>query len=75
VLQGDKMSQTFSIVCHETKRRVWVGQGWGKMQALYSDDKEAMANLRAFLNDHIGRPLEFVCDDRQSDDVASYEQH
>lgn len=68
------MSQTFSLVCHETKRRVWIGQGWGKMESLYSGDAEAMANLKAFLNDHEGKPLVFLCNDTH-DQIYDYEEH
>lgn len=68
------MSQTFSLVCHETKRQVWIGQGWGKMDSLYSGEPETMANLRDFLNDHLGKPLEFVCCDTTSEAVSDYEE-
>lgn len=67
------MSQTFSLVCHETRRRVWIGQGWGSMESLYSGNAATMESLRAFLNEHIGKPLVFVCDDRD-DNVWEYEQ-
>ena len=66
------MSQTFSLICRETKRRVWIGQGWGKMESLYSGDAAAMARLKLFLNEHIGKPLEFVCDDR-NDEVFEFD--
>lgn len=61
------MSETFYLVCHETKQRIWIGQGWETMTSFYTADPEVMERLQHFLNDHIGRPLEFVCldhDDR-----------
>ena len=55
------MSQTFYIVCHETKKRIWIGQGGGNMKTLYSNDPGVMAALKLFLNDHIGKELHFIC--------------
>lgn len=66
------MSHTFSLVCHATRQRVWIGQGWGSMQSLYSGNPETMDALMRFLNDHIGQPLEFLCDDRAPDSICEY---
>lgn len=57
------MSQTFSLVCEETKQKVWVGQGWGKMTTFYSGELEIMARLGEFLRDHEGKSLRLLCDD------------
>ena len=57
------MSQTFALVCDETQRYVWVGQGWRKMTTFYSGMPDTMATLKQFLVDHIGKSLEFVCID------------
>jgi hypothetical protein len=68
------MSNTFSLVCHETRQRVWIGQGWGMMTTLYSGEQQAMDDLREFLNLTAGKPLQFICDDVASDDVFGYER-
>lgn len=68
------MSQTYSLVCHETRKRVWIGQGWGTMEAFYSGNLNMMEALREFLCDHEGKPLVFVCDDRH-DEVFEYEAY
>lgn len=33
------------------------------MTTLYSGEDKTMEQLKQFLNDHRGQPLEFVCDD------------
>lgn len=58
------MSQTFSLVCKETKRSIWIGQGHGVMSVFYSGMPETMERLKRFLNAHAGKQLEFVCNDR-----------
>ena len=68
------MSQTFSLVCHETKKRVWIGQGWGGMAVLYSGEQETMDALKKFLNDHLMDRLQFVCDD-ENDFVFNYDEY
>ena len=67
------MSETFSIVCHETKKRVWIGQGWGEMTSFYTGEPETMERLRRFLNAHAGKPLTFVCNDR-NDNIYDYDE-
>ena len=66
------MSETFSLVCHETKKRIWIGQGWGKMSSFYTGEPDVMARLHQFLNAHIGKPLVLVCNDR-NDYVNEYD--
>ena len=66
------MSETFYLVCHETKQRMWIGQGWGQMTSFYTGEPETMQRLHDFLNAHIGKPLEFVCLDRD-DRIYKYD--
>ena len=68
------MSQTFYLVCHETKKRIWIGQGWGEMTTLYTGEKVTMESLRQFLNDHMYKNIQFVCSD-SSDDIHEYERY
>ena len=70
---GEPMSYSFALVCHETKKRVWIGQGWGEMRTLYSGEEKTMESLKKFLNDHINKPLEFLCSS-QTDDIFDYER-
>ena len=66
------MSQTFSIVCDETKQKLWIGQGHGhKMTCLYSGEKETMENIRKFLDSTMGKPLRMVVD-ADLDDYAEF---
>lgn len=57
------MSETFELVCDETRRRVWIGQGHGDMGTLYSGEDHTMEALKAFLNDHRNTPIMFINDD------------
>lgn len=57
------MSQTYSLVCHETRQRVWVGQGWGRMESFYSGEPATMRRLGTFLAAHEGHALMFLCED------------
>lgn len=67
------MSQTYSIVCRETKQKVWIGQGWGEMTSLYSGEQDTMERLRKFLNETKSKTLEFVCDDEgDADELTEY---
>jgi len=68
------MSQTYSLICHETKSKVWIGQGWGKMTTLYSGNKEIMIALKTFLQDHIDKNLVFICNDK-NDDIWNYKEY
>ena len=72
------MSQGFSLVCHETKSKVLVGQGWGTMTTFYSGEPKTMKALKVFLNDCRDKPIHFVCmdtlpDDR--DDIFDYTEY
>jgi len=68
------MSQTFSLVCHETRKRVWVGQGWGKMTTFYSGVPSTMDSLKDFLADHEGKALVLLCNDTTTDEIYDYEE-
>ena len=58
------MSQTFSLVCDETKTKCWVGQGHQcEMTILYSEQPNTMVALAEFLKFNMDRPLRFVCDE------------
>jgi len=56
------MSHTYSLVCHETKKKIWIGQGWSGMTTFYSGSAETMEKLRRFLCDHYGKNIVFLCD-------------
>jgi hypothetical protein len=55
------MSITYDIVCHECKKRRWIGQG----SFIYSTPKY-MERLSEFLHEHINHPLEFMRDEQSS---------
>jgi hypothetical protein len=58
------VSQSFRLVCDETKQTLWIGQGHqGRMTCLYSGEPETMEKLQAFLNHTMGKPLRLVCDE------------
>ena len=59
------MSQTFSIVCHETKQRLWIGQGWNAMTNFYSGNAEVMERLGRFLEATRGKSLVVLCNDTE----------
>lgn len=68
------MSQTFSIVCHETRQMLWIGQGReGVMTSFYSGDPIVMERLGRFLEATRGRPLVVVCNDTEGFDLE-YEE-
>lgn len=69
------MSQTFSLVCPSTQKRIWLGQGWGEMTNLYSGQPETMEALKRFLNDHIDKPVYFVCDDETGYPIFEWESY
>lgn len=54
------MSTSYIIACRETKFYVWIGQGFGGCEGLYTGEEETMENLRLFLNQHMGMPLVFI---------------
>jgi hypothetical protein len=51
------MSSSYRIICKETKQSVWIGQGFGGMECLYSGEPETMELLRKFLNETMGKKL------------------
>lgn len=53
------MSQTFYLICHETKKMIWIGQGGKEMRIFYSGVPATMIALKRFLNDHRGKQLCF----------------
>jgi hypothetical protein len=57
------MFHTFSLVCHETRTRIWLGQGWDTMTCFFGGDEQIQQDLRRFLVDHMEKPLRLVCDD------------
>ena len=57
------MSQTHSIVCHETKEMLWIGQGNGGMSCFYTGEPETMEALRWFLVKNGEHALNMVCCD------------
>lgn len=69
------MSQTFSLVCPSTQKRIWLGQGWGEMTNLYSGQQETMEALKRFLNDHIEKPVYFVCDDETGYPIFEWDSY
>lgn len=54
------MSTSYIMACRETKLYVWIGQGFGGCEALYTGEEETMELLRLFLNQHMGMPLVFI---------------
>lgn len=57
------MSMTLSVVCHDCKVMLWIGQhsnrsGW----YLYSQDKDVVNRLNLFINAHLDHHLSFVND-------------
>jgi hypothetical protein len=57
------MSQTHSIVCHETKEMLWIGQGNGWLATFYTGEPETMEALRWFLVKNGEHALNLVCCD------------
>ena len=57
------MSQTHSIVCHETKEKLWIGQGNGGMSCFYTSEPETMEALRWFFDKNRKHALNMVCND------------
>ncbi len=66
------MSDTFYLVCDETKKKLWIGQGWGSMTNFYSGEKETMELLKRFLNEHIS-PKTIRFTSYHDDEVMEYE--
>jgi len=52
------MSDTFYLVCPETKQRLWIGQsGDADGFFMYTGDRKVMNLLEAFLNETRGKAL------------------
>ena len=68
------MSQHLSLVCKETKQRIWIGQGMGEMSVFYHNEPELMKKLQTFLNDHRDKDIVFLCND-QNDYVYDYKSY
>ena len=61
------MSKTYNLVCPETKRAIWVGQG-GR---LYGSG-DAIERLAKWLHDHEGREILFVEDEHPALDGIDF---
>lgn len=65
------MSRNFSIVCHETKQRLWIGQGHCSptpphapdMEVFYSNEFFTMEMLGRFLRATVGKTLVVLDED------------
>lgn len=61
--RSDAISQTFSLLCHETRQRICVGQGGDdQMTNFYSGAPEIMGRLGRFLEATRGKPLVLLRD-------------
>jgi len=56
------MSETYSLVCHDTKETLWIGQGYPNMRVFYSADPDTVQRLGRFLSKTFGKPLVVVAD-------------
>ena len=54
------MSRIFVLVCPETKKSIWIGQGSGAISTIYSEDEEVMENLIGFLDEHQNKEIRFM---------------
>ena len=71
------MSRTYSLVCHETKERIWVGQSGGTdgMGIFYSGEPKVMAALGRFLEATRGKSLVLLCFDDYVDHMCEYKDY
>lgn len=70
------MSDTFHLVCHETRQQLWVGQAHGGVLGVYSSP-DHLTRLGRFLAATKGKPLvllEAQESDGGSDDWLDYEE-
>ncbi len=67
------MSYTYTLVCHELKIGIWVGQGWDRMTNFYSGMPEKMEKLGRFLEATRGKSLELVCDETSNIEYDEFE--
>lgn len=68
------MSQTFELVCHETRQKIWIGQGHGAMTGFYTKKPEVMERLRRFLVATKGKNLVLMCTDTDDGDWGDYDE-
>lgn len=66
------MSRTFELVCHETRQRLWIGQGREEMTKLYTSPPAA-ERLRSFLAATKGKPFVLMCSDTDYGDWIDYD--
>lgn len=68
------MSHTYRIVCHETKQKLWIGQGFVGMTTFYTGEQIVMEKLRRFLIATKGKPLMLMCTDTDDGEWHDYEE-
>lgn len=68
------MSQTFELVCYETRQKIWIGQGWGTMTSFYYGMPEVMERLRRFLVATKGKNLVLMCTDTDNGDWCDFDE-
>jgi len=56
------MSDTWSLICDETREKIWVGQGNVSMSIFYSGEKSTMRELAEFLDRNKWKNLRLVSD-------------
>jgi hypothetical protein len=67
------MSRTFSLVCEETKQKLWIGQGRSDNPFyLYTGDAEVMKKLSLFFRETIGKNLEVMDDEGIDSDITEF---
>lgn len=57
------MSSTWSLVCHDTKQTIWIGQGNGQMSNFYYGEPATMERLKRFFQVTAGKPLVLLIDE------------
>ena len=68
-----RMSRTYSLVCHATNQKIWIGQGSKAMTTFYSGDTETMQRLGRFLEATRGQLLVLVDDEYLCEDYEEFE--
>ena len=69
------MSNDFFLLCHEDRKSIWVGQGWGEMEGFYSGEKDVMQALHRFLRETMGKPIVLVDMGRAPDEWWEYQRY
>jgi len=72
-IEDAAMSRTYELVCHETRQRMWIGQGQEGMTHLYHGP-EQLKLLADFLEVTRGKSLVVLCNDTEGDDWLDYEE-